>query len=796
MTLKSPFPPCFRCAGVLLLASAAFAQPAAAALFAVGTGPGCTHGTVQAALDAAEASAGADEIRVSRSLGYTAQALVLTTGQMLDLSGGFASCGQADSDGIFSIIDGAGGATEPVMRITVNSGGVVRLRYLTIRGGDEDGGGKGGGIYFKGNGSLQLRDSGIINNLAGHGGGIYAEGTGSDAGLIIGNNVTISGNTARGNGGGVFAEGLRMTMRDADSLIAFNEAEGSLSSGTGYGGGLVVNPKSDLHATATVASTGVGALGAIHGNRARFGGGVAVLGESGIDAPPSAFLRMYTVDPARPVAIRDNFASIAGGGLHLQPLLDSGLSSAFADLWNASIEDNSAPDGAAVFLGSTTGFPNTTRGGLLDFNLGAQPSGAAPCPLAAPCGRIAGNRAEDGNAQPTGGAVIRMLEDSQFYVTNGFDHSPSNQSGIVIEHNLGGRLFDLEGGEDRVHLFLRNSLIVDNLLSQELIRAQDEPQVAIEDSTIAGNSIGAAHVLAVSDEVFIRRSILWQPGKTSLVCSGCARTVESTFAVEVTSLGGGPGAVAVPSPRFIDPARSDFRLRAASPAIDYTAPIPGDDRDVHGLPRDQRLAGVPRFPGQVRDLGAFERPALSPLVLNADFAGDLNLWTTPAGHFSVYDSDNAPSSAPGSGSARVSGNAAVARMLGSFQCIHLPGPGTYRLNGWGHSQGINASQRNALSLLWEFRPDGGEDCIDGPITVSGEHYLNGLSVWTSPADPSTIVIPEAQWNHNSSLTILLAVYPNGITLDFNGWFDDITLELDVDPTPGSGLPFADGFEDL
>jgi hypothetical protein len=265
--------------------------------------------------------------------------------------------------------------------------------------------------------------------------------------------------------------------------------------------------------------------------------------------------------------------------------------------------------------------------------------------------------------------------------------------------------------------------------------------------------------------------------------------IETSIVSEVASLGGGPGAI-VAVPRFVDPARGDYRLRAASPAIDYAAPIVGDDRDAYGLPRDQRIEGVPRAPGQVRDLGAFERPEMQPLVLNADFAGDLNLWTTPAGHGGVYAADNAPGSPAGTGSLQVSGTVAAPFLLGSFHCLHLPGPGHYRLNAWAHSQGITPTLRNAPSLLWEFRPDGGEGCIDGPITVGGEHFLNGLGGWSSPTDPTVIVIPAEVWNHNSSLTILTKVYANVVNTDFNAWFDRITLEMNV-----SGLPFADGFED-
>ena len=47
-----------------------FSGNAWAAIFTVGTGAGCTHGTIQSALNAAAASAGADTVRLTRSLTY------------------------------------------------------------------------------------------------------------------------------------------------------------------------------------------------------------------------------------------------------------------------------------------------------------------------------------------------------------------------------------------------------------------------------------------------------------------------------------------------------------------------------------------------------------------------------------------------------------------------------------------------------------------------------------------------------------------------------------------------------
>ena len=144
---------------------------APAAVFTVGSpvGPGqCTHGTIQSAINAAEASAGADTVRLTRSLTYEPEANSVTTSQELTIEGGYANC-TAAFDGTYTIVSGSGGATEPVFRITGNTGALVRLRYLTISGGDEDGAGKGGGIYFRGDGLLEVSNRNIRQNTAGNG---------------------------------------------------------------------------------------------------------------------------------------------------------------------------------------------------------------------------------------------------------------------------------------------------------------------------------------------------------------------------------------------------------------------------------------------------------------------------------------------------------------------------------------------------------------------------------------------------------------------------------------------------
>ena len=181
------------------------------------------------------------------------------------------------------------------------------------------------------------------------------------------------------------------------------------------------------------------------------------------------------------------------------------------------------------------------------------------------------------------------------------------------------------------------------------------------------------------------------------------------------------------------------------------------------------------------------------MLLNGDFAGDTNLWLLPAGHAGNYQVNNAPGATPDSGSAQVAGGGGGDRLLGYLQCIHLPGPGTYALNGWARTEG-DPQLANPTALLWELRLDGGEGCIDGAITRGGTHPFPTqatLDAWTPAASPALVTVSETEWNHNSSLTVIMAVCPNASGNSYNGLFDGITLQWSAD---GSDVIFTDGFD--
>lgn len=761
-------------------------------IYRVGLGTGCTHSSIQDAIAAAESSPGFDEIRVSRSWDYRQQALSINTGQELDIRGGFITC-LADDDFTATLIDGAGGSAAPVLDVRIQRGGVVRLSRLRVEGGDVAGSGHGGGIHFRGEGRLELHDTRVSGNTAGYGGGIYAQGLGPDAALVIGAQVLIANNVARYSGGGVYIDDIALTMIEPGSSIALNRADGG--GDRGFGGGLMIRSESHA-ASATIGSTGIGTLGAIDGNRARYGGGVAIVAED-----YQASLDVLSIDAEARTSIRANFASVVGGGIYMRPY-SPGPFPAFrvgpvvsASFWNADLVLNQAPDGAAAYL-EESGALLSPNGSALYFNAShssrERPARALPCGEGSHCGLIAENSTLDAAGNRTDGAIFHIKSEAHLLANTVFQPDDDfHHGGIVIRSNAAGRLFRATDNDDGSTFKLRNAVIHDNTLSLHLLQAGGGgSRVHIVDSTIARNAVGAGFLMLVQGQFTLARSILWQPGNIALSQSGGSRSVEWSIANEVASLGGAPGAVSA-DPRFSDPAGGDFGLRSASPAIDYAPALGSDDRDTIGLPRNIRLPEAPRPAGRVRDIGAFERQDIRPIVVNGDFTVNLNVWSPSGPDSARWDADqNAPGSTGGSALVSVTG-AADARVTGLSQCVFLPGPGTYSLEAWGRSGGTRREQDEVI-LKWEVRTDGQGLCDAGPPDVAGDLPLAVSPGWTRPNAPAAISVREGDWTVNSSLKISLDVVDVGIFRPRNatGWFDGIRLDLIRPPEDPGREPLA------
>jgi hypothetical protein len=752
-----------------LFASIFTSVTAQAAVYTVGADGACTHTTIAAAAASAAAHPGPDEIHVAYNLSYTAQAISVSADEQLDVIGGFADCTQATSDGSRTTIDGAGGATEPVFRINVDTGGLVRLSYLTIQHGDEDGTGKGGGIYFKGNGILELNHVAVTNNIAGYGGGIYAEGTGDQTELVIGTDVAIVGNIARYDGGGIVNDGTEMTMIQPDSYMANNQAQGVLTQPLnqwvgGYGGGLLVRADS-RDAYTYLGSAGLGNVGPVYLNQARYGGGIAVYA-------PNKYgeLDLFTTDNARPMRIKDNTASVEGGGIYLGP--SDGFP--WLQAWDAWVQGNIAPHGAAIMDDDT--------GNTISFNEPAhRPLGSIDCPSGAPCGGIVGNSAIDTTSQPSGG-IIETNSDGLLL------------NRISLDSNDGKYL--IHADTSSLNLRAQNVAFTGNTVSDSLIVSEGSASSPrFENVTIGGNSIGGGAVLKLSNHGTgtLHRSIVWQPGKTTLQLSGGPLDLIDDMVSERGSVDGGNTPYVIQQdPRFVDPAHGDYSLRAGSPAIDSTTDVAGDSMDLNSNPRDVDLPIVDNFGGP-RDLGAIERQTLQPLVLNSDFNEDLRLWNVAvatAGSTS-WDVSNV-SGTTGSGSAHVTAPSAVtgSQIGGIVQCIHLPGPGVYELNGFGHGTGGSFTVGDVAELYWEYRKSGGEGCTGGTPNAFDTKPLSSVNSWSRASDPAHIVVSAQDWTYTSSIAVTLVARENGVGgAPTNAWFDGITLSI-----KGEDTIFANSFE--
>ncbi len=767
-----------------LLAVAFFAASANAAVFKVGADAACDFASIQAAVDAAAAAPGHDIVRIARNPGYVNQQIGVSVAlnQELTIEGGYATCA-SEFDGGHTVVAGTGGqsGSRAVFDVYLNPGARVHMHHLHIRKGHAV---HGGGIRVSnapsgGASGLDVSDSVIIENTAVYGGGIHAHG-GQELALTIGPNVMIARNTAEEDGGGVHLDGdVHMNMTAPNSTIAENLA-GALSPGGG-GGIMVVDG-----ATVLIGSTGQLDHGAISFNEADYGAGIAV-GTRGRDdsrARNHGRVVVRATDPAAPPRIHHNVAHALGGAFYLGAT-DGSAPTPRVDVANVNIEDNRAPAGAVLSIDDETSSPTAAPGFSMNV---AHRAGSAACAAGVPCNGIRSN----------------VSVGADFLVTG--IHADVDIRNAVVQGNQGGGWMTAVAHPPATStLATADSLVTDNRFSVGLFAAGAGSALRLGGVTLANNAVtgpgGAA--LRVHGDLLLERSILWQPGLPLLdIRPGATATVRDVLASDIASLGSGAERVVSADPRFVDvdnaaPSRRDYHLQAASPAVDFAVAAGGID--LGGQPRDRDLPLKPDQYGPA-DLGAYERQSLAPLVRNGDFDRVLDLWRPLASAGIAFDaSDNAPGSSGGSLRFGRDGGQA-SRFEVARQCVFLPGPGIYRLNGWGRTaETAMPSTRDSVVLRWELRLDGGEQCDGGAADLEGDHLLSNDVIWQSPAEPACIDSNRifdrrrGQWSRNASIAITLVVIDRSGSVSHkfgSGWFDAITLE------PGGDTVFADGFEPM
>ncbi|MEO6689683.1 MAG: hypothetical protein ABIS07_02170 [Dokdonella sp.] len=546
----------------------------------------CTDNDIQSAINNTQCPN--TTIVITPEHTYTAQHLDIG-GKSLTLKGTANACGlffePPPPTAPLITISGAGHSGDSVLYIHGASN--VTLQYLKIRDGS-NASGHGGGIHFDGNGSLTLDTTTVDHNTAMYGGGIDFNGSGGFAGLALLGYSLVINNTAANSGGGIRAGGdSYLSLLYDNTLIAFNHAP------DGYGGGLnVVGP-----ARADVASPGLGSLGVVYSNDALHGGGMAVT--AGSSSGQDAYVHLFTVDPARPVRVHQNFASESGGGIYAKgyqgfPALNNATVCAF----DFRIDDNGAPDGSAIHAdydtdgiadeGSDIHFNRSIFDGS-DCRLGL-PSFARRCAAGVPCNTINGNAADDANGNPTLGATIRISRSSEL-----------TGDRFVMQGNEGGYAIRSDDWPARVS----NCLLTDNNVTRQLLNA-DSGLLEINNCTIANNAILSTDTIHAEGALTLDNSIIDQPGNLALAYSGAASDlhVDYVLSSDVTTLPPVEG-VALGQPSFVDAAHGNYHLQLDSLGVDYAPAILGDDRDLDNFPHDQDVSSGDLW--GVHDLGAYEQ---------------------------------------------------------------------------------------------------------------------------------------------------------------------------------------------
>ena len=577
----------------------------------------CTDNDIQSAID--NTVCAGTNIYITGEHNYTAQHLSINNKSIALIGVGMVGCGPPGFGGGEAVVNstetitvpqntlsGTGQTSQSVISITGAS--TVTLRYLTITGGDIAG--AGGGVNFNGTGSLTLDTTTVVDNRAGTGGGIDFNGTdgSSPATLKFDSYTQIIDNTASDSGGGVRVEGAAVfnTLSD-NTLIALNQATGE------YGGGVqVIGP-----ATANIGSPGFAGLGVIYNNTAPKGGGLSVNSTgSGI-----GFATLFSTDATRPMRIQGNTATTFGGGVLVEQLSELfNANSAILCAWDFHIDDNVAPEGSAIYGdgGSDANsfvFLNAAESGFC----GARPSalGAVVCATSQDCNSIDGNAALDVNnhSAPTQGSAILI-------------HGYFTGDRFSLKNNLGAHTFRIVG--NGTGSTLSNCLIAANNNTQELIyESGNATPISISNCTLAADIINASHVIHDESDFTLTNSIIDELGTLAIDYSGNPDhfVVHYVMSNDTSTLSNDSDVISG-DPMFVNAAGGNFHLQAykqngsivASPAIDFSPPIVGDDRDFNDNPHDQDVASIANRFG-VRDLGAYEAQPIVDRIF-ADAFGD------------------------------------------------------------------------------------------------------------------------------------------------------------------------------
>jgi predicted outer membrane repeat protein len=606
-----------RCCVLLLLAASA---PIDAATFSAGAAgdTACTHPSLDAALDAAAATAGGPHLV---KVAFTSQLfesdalidLLSVANPVADLTveGGYANCAAATPGAARSTVGFLPDQTGRVLRLdNALARRTITLRGLSLPGGNSTafplpnayGGAirvagnidlrlenvevrdnravRGGGIAVLDGALLELRagtdvSANLAESTSGRGGGIYCAGAGSRVQLV---QATMLGNHSAGNGGAIHldeCQGLASVASTAAGFNAINLQNNSAgdAGGTSYGlGGAIYSRLTSIDLDQT--------SNAIHhtwffGNQAHHGG--AIYFEGGTDSTPvlSVSNGLFAYNTARG----------KGGAIHALDQVEIYLDHA-----------KSTP---CSFTGSFDGVETTVSG----------------------CSLMLGNRSLNGGSNTTSGGAVAWL---------GFTTAPATPPLLWIDRST------LRFNEDasfaaiahvsQGRIWITNSILADNRASgtevspPSLLRLAAPGPHLLQHSTVVDNEV--AFVARVfSSEWDISASLLHSPTTRVWFAAGSGSSVrhrgcllrhpaEDTVPDEEVAPGFFTAGTLQTNP-LLD---GDYRPQPGSNAIDGCATsLVNRGADHDGQPRGYDLPGVLNYfwPTQVggsfvNDLGALE----------------------------------------------------------------------------------------------------------------------------------------------------------------------------------------------
>ena len=571
-------------AALAALALLCVVLPAHAAVLRVGSGGGCTHATLQAAIATARVSAEADEIRLSATQITEANLLVDGAGGTLTISGGYSTCLAAEpTTGQRSALLGVG--SMPVLR--VRDANTLVLENLDIREGNAS---RGGGLDVQGNPTgtemdvVVLSNTYVRSNVATRGGGlsvVNTSGTATPANmqvLLFGDSNVLSNNADEG-------AGIHCTQA---TVMLFDRSHVGLNTANdGKGGGIFA-----VDCEVVIGSRGVSGNGAVlwSNTASGTGGGLHIEGAS-------ARADLYTVDANVPARVTGNSA-IAGGAI-------TATRGARVRLFDAVLEQNRATAyGGAILLSGSSGSGQTTL--LMQRAGNGTPLPAVPCAVPEACNLVRANIVLTGaGSLGRAGAAITAFSSTPDVVRADF-------RGTRFDFNEGSSLAFLGGNHGE--MLFSGALMANNIATEGVVVAEGSTRtLEISSSTIANNGIGEGHAVLRSngactsqDGTSVRNSIVWQPQRALIAPIGildgaCFRYLLGN---DFSGLPAAPDR-AVMDPHFLNPAAGNFNVYTGSGAIDFAPARPADaTRD--GGPRVLDLVDRGNLFGP-QDAGAYER---------------------------------------------------------------------------------------------------------------------------------------------------------------------------------------------